>query len=901
MDSARWDRVQTLFHDAADLPASEQRGFLMAACAGDDGMVADVLRLIEGDGRGAPLLERGVAHAANDVFGETAIAPANREIGRYRLKRLLGEGGMGVVYLAEREDLGSVVSIKILRDAWMSPSRRERFTAEQRMLAQLTHPNIARIYDADTLPDGTPWFAMEYVEGLPLTAYCSTHQCTIAERLRLFRSVCEAVEYAHGHAIIHRDLKPSNILVKEDGSVRLLDFGIAKHLDGTGQPVDRTVTGLRLMTPAYAAPEQIRGEQVGVQTDVYGLGVILYELLAGRPPFDLSNLTPAEAAAAITGGEPERPSQCRSLARSGGAGRLSLPRAAWADLDVLCLTAMHKDQRRRYRSVEALMRDLDHFLNEEPLESRPDSISYRLRKFIARHRRAVFATASVFALLLTLVVFFTVRLARARNAALAEAARTARIQQFMLNLFEGGDKAAGPADDLRVVTLIDRGAAEARALANEPAVQAELYQTLGGIYQKLGKFDRADSLLRAALDQRRAVLGAGHPQVAETLLALGLLRLDQAQLDEAERLARDGLEKIQRMRPPDDGALARATAGVGKVLAARGRYKEAIALLEEAVKLQERLSPSSADLAASLTELAYAQFTNGNYDAAEPLDRRALAMHRQLNGERHPLVAADLISLGDIQFQRGRYDAAEQLDRQGLEIARAFYGENHYQTSAAMISLSQALIFEKKFDEADAILRQALAIRERAYGPVHPSVADTLNEIGNLAYQRDQLEEAEACFRRMFDIHRAVYGDHHYLPAIALSNLASVYMDRKDWRRAEQMYRDVNRRFGETLPADHMNRAIAEVKLGRTLVRQHRYIEAEPHTLAGLQILLKQTSPSVSWLRGARKDLVEIYTAAGQPRKAAEFQAQLDAAVVGQVGNLRRIGNPPPPPAAPLP
>jgi len=871
MDSDRWDRIQTLFHDAADLPASEQRVFLMAACADDDGLVAEVLRLIDSDGRGAPLLERGVAHAAKDVFGEAVIAPACREIGPYRLKRLLGEGGMGVVYLAEREDLGSVVSIKILRDAWMSPSRRERFTAEQRMLAQLTHPYIARIYDADTLPDGTPWFAMEYVEGKPLDAYCKTRRCSVAERLRLFRSVCEAVEYAHEHAIIHRDLKPSNILVKGDGSVRLLDFGIAKHIDGFGHPVDGTVTGLRLMTPAYAAPEQIRGDQVGVQTDVYSLGVILYELLAGRPPYDLTNLTPAEAAAAITGGDPDRPS-------GAAADRLSLPRTAWADLDVLCLTAMHKDPQRRYRSVEALIHDLDHFLNQEPLESRPDSTAYRLRKFIARHRRAAFAAASAFALLLTLVVFFTVRLARARNAALAEAARTARIQRFMLNLFEGGDKAAGPTDDLRVVTLIDRGVEEARSLANEPAVQAELYQTLGGIYQKLGKFDRADVLMREALDERRSLLGAGHPQVAETLLALGLLRLDQAQLEEAERLAREGLEKIKRFRPRDDTALARATSTVGKVLAARGQYKEAIALLEGAVNEQQRMSPASADLAASLTELAAAQFLNGNYDSAEALDQRVLAMHRQLRGARHPLVADDLINLGDIHFQRGRYDRAEQFDRQALEITTAFYGENHYQTTTALTALSQALIFEKRFDDAEALLRRALAIREHVYGPMHPNVASTLNEIGNLAYQRDRLEEAEACFRRVFDIYRAVYGERHYLPGLALANLASVYMDRKAWGRAEQMYRDVIRRFRETLPADHMNRAIAEIKLGRVLVRQHRYLDAEPHTLAGFQILQEQTSPSVSWLRGARKDLVEIYTAAGQPGRAAEFQAQIDSA-----------------------
>src|SRR5580704_10656236 len=255
MDSARWERIQALFHEAADLSEPEQRSFLRTACTDDDDLMADVLALLEEDARSASLLDRDLAHVAHDVLDE--VAPASfpfKEFGPYRIKEPLGEGGMGVVYLAERIDLGSLVAIKILRDAWLSPSRRERFASEQRTLAQLNHPSIARLYDADTLDDGTPWFVMEYVEGVPLTEYCSEHACLFEERLQLFRAVCEAVQYAHQHAVIHRDLKPSNILVKNDGSVRLLDFGIAKQLESLETPTskDQTLTGLRLMTPAYA-------------------------------------------------------------------------------------------------------------------------------------------------------------------------------------------------------------------------------------------------------------------------------------------------------------------------------------------------------------------------------------------------------------------------------------------------------------------------------------------------------------------------------------------------------------------------------------------------------------------------------------------------------------------------
>ena len=307
MNASRWERVQTLFHLAADLPESERATYVGAECADDPTLAVEVMALLEEDARGDSLLDRDVSHAAKAMLDATPapVLPLER-FGPYRIASMLGEGGMGVVYLANRADLGSTAAIKILRDAWLSPSRRERFAAEQRTLAQLNHPSIARLYDADTLPDGTPWFVMEYVEGVPLTAYCDTHASTIAERLRLFREVCEAVQHAHRHAIIHRDLKPSNILVTAGGAVKLLDFGIAKQLEGL--EADLTRTGLRAMTPAYAAPEQVAAGRLGIHTDVYSLGVVLYELLAGRLPFDFSDTRPSEMERIILEDEPERPS-----------------------------------------------------------------------------------------------------------------------------------------------------------------------------------------------------------------------------------------------------------------------------------------------------------------------------------------------------------------------------------------------------------------------------------------------------------------------------------------------------------------------------------------------------------------------------------------------------------------
>jgi serine/threonine-protein kinase len=867
MDAARWERIQTLFHEALERPAPERRAFLEAASGGDAGLAAEVLRMLEEDARAAPLLDADVARVAGSVLD----AEAPRRLGPYRLRQRLGEGGMGVVYLAEREDLGNLVAIKVLRDAWVSPSRRERFAAEQRTLAQLEHPLIARLYDADALPDGTPWFAMEYVDGVPLTEYCRRRATSIPERLQLFHGVCEAVQHAHRHAVIHRDLKPSNVLVKEDGGVRLLDFGIAKQLESLDAPADQTRTGLRLMTPAYAAPEQLRGEPVGIHTDVYSLGVILYELLTGQLP-----------------AADERPSLAiRRLAAALPAGRAAplAGRESWADLDVLCLTAMHQDPGRRYGSVEALMRDLDRYARNEPLEARPDTFRYRARKFVARQRNAVLAAAGVALVVVALVAFYTARLTRARNAALAEAARTQRIQRFMLDLFEGGDSGAGPAEDLRVVTLVERGLQAARALDAEPAVQAETYMTLGGVYEKLGDLRKAETLLQAAVDRRRELHGAEHPALAESLVALGLLRSSQARLDEAEALVAEGLAIARRTLPPGHPTLGRATAARGRLLQERGDYAGAIAELEQAVRLLSSEDAPEADLADALTDLANVHFYAGDYEESEALNLRALDIDRRLYGERHPNLADGLINLGAIRLQLGRYAEAEEFDRRALRILEAWYGPDHPETASALTLLARALVYQNRHADAEALLERALAIQEGVYGPLHPRVASALNELGNVAYARDDHDAAEARFRRMADIYREAYPGGHFLVGTALSNLGSVHLARGEPARAEQLYREAIAIYAATLPRDSLNVGIARIKLGRSLLRQGRHAEAERESLAGYEALARQTDPSVSWLQSAREDLVAEYEALERPQEAAKYRAELSRPAVAATGD----------------
>ena len=868
MDAERWKCVQRLFHEASALSPGEQASFLQKACEGDEALKNSVLAMLREDASGSSVLDTSLADVAQSVLDDGTALPPGVHFGSYRIKRKLGDGGMGIVYLAEHEKVGNEVAIKVLRDAWLSAERRARFSSEQRFLARLDHPFIARIYDADTV-DGTPFFVMEYVDGLPLTEYCENLGSSLAERLELFRSACEAVQYAHSHALVHRDLKPSNILVKRDGSVRLLDFGIAKQLENAENAADLTITGLRLMTPAYAAPEQMAGKQVGLFTDIYSLGVVLYELLAGRLPFDVVNRSVKEVEAMVTEGEAVKPSLA---ARSGGRLR-DANRAAWADLDVLVLSAMHKDPRRRYRSVDALIRDIDHFRRNEPLEARPDSLRYRVEKFVRRRRRALVAASAAIATIAALLVFFTVRLATARNEALAETARTQRIERFMLRLFEGGDETAGPAEDLRIVTLLDRGLREARSLDGDPPVQAELLQTLGTIYGYLGKFDLADSLLKTALEKREAIFGGDSREVVESLVALALLRLEQSQNAEAEALLRRG---VAARVPPDDPVVGKATSALGRALIQEGRYETSISVLQDAIRLQSRSDSDSVELGLTITDLANAHFYLGHYAESHTLNLRGLELDRRNLGDRHANVADDLINLGAIEHERGRYAEAERFHREALDITEGWFGKAHFKTASNLTLLARALVSQSRYQEATNLLNRALEIGKAVYGEVHPAVASALGDLGHAARGSGNLDEGESCYRRQLEIERAIHPDgKHERIGVALVNLAIVATERGQFDKAEGLVREALGIYGAALPADHVRAAAARIALGRAVLRQKRYAEAVTDLRAGYETYSKKSDPTVTWLQTARPLLVEAYEALGQSDNAAKFREEI--------------------------
>jgi eukaryotic-like serine/threonine-protein kinase len=854
--------VEDLFDQLADYPPDMQQELLTAACGDDLALRAEVAALLEGDARGHPILQLRTGQLASELLDGDGPTVTGR-VGRYNILKYLGEGGMGSVYLASRIDVGGLVALKFLRDPWASPAGRRRFSREQSTLAGLTHRYIARLYDAG-VTDGRPWFAMEYVEGVPILDHCQHNALPLHDRLRLFRAACEAVDYAHRKLVVHLDLKPSNVLVSADGEVKLLDFGIARHLVGKGSQAAATTSVHALLSLNYAAPEQILGEPIDVQADVYALGVILYQLLAGRPPVDLTHSSAVELAAALEQ-EPRRPSVA---AREQDTVTVGASRAQWKDLDALCLKALSREKAARYASVDRLMTDIDHFLADEPLEGAMHPMRYyRFRKFLSRHRRAVGAAAAVVAFVSALVVFFNAQLIGARDRAVLSEARMERIYRLMLNLFEGDDSAAGPSEQLRVVSLLDRGAREADGLDGEPDLQAELRYVFGGLYYKLGHIDRAEALLASALAAQQSLHGSDDARTIRPQLALGLLRLDQARPEEARRLVDEALARARRQYAPGSIEVATAVAARGKVLASEGKYEDAVSLLDEAVAVLAN-APPSVELSEALGDLANVHYYLGHIDVSEAVVRRGLALDRRLFGERHPSVGVGLYSLGNIALDRANYVEGANFFRQALAINEEWYGGTHPKTAATQLMLGRAAAYLGDADDAASLYERALSGMRATYGDRHVRVASVLSLMGDLARDRRDLDEAERLFERAASIFKELVGEQHEFYLHQLSNLGSVHVARQRYDEAERLLQPAVQRLTAVVPGQRYT-GIAHVRLGAALAGLTDYDRAERHARTGYDILLNATSPASAELDQARRVLIDIYQRLDVPAKAA--------------------------------
>jgi serine/threonine-protein kinase len=783
MDSLRWEQMQILFHQALERPEGERSAYVAAAAGGDSDMAAAVMGMIQADSRNTSLLDRGVEEVARQVVEGSVDAAAIGECGPYRPQKLLGEGGMGVVWLARREDTAQVVAVKFLANAGLSPARREHFAGEIMTLARLKHPFIARLYDAGTIPGGAPWFAMEYVEGLRLTAYLREHPCSIRDRLRLFRSICDAVQYAHSKEIIHRDLKPSNILVEIDGTPKLLDFGIAKQLQNVNEPSDQTRAGLRFLSPDHAAPEWVQGGEVGFYTDVYSLGVILYEMLTGGLPDRATDL-------------PEKPSAL--VRKTSSASATELGKAAWSDLDVLCLKAMHRDPGERYRSVEGLLRDIDHFLKGEPLEARPDTLAYRLGKFAARNRRSVTAALLVFTLVAGLVVYFTARLAGERDRANRERETATAMNRFL------SDDLLGRADPFR-----SRNAGETFAqvvkqaspridlqFRAEPLIAARLHQTLAGAFDRRSDFPQA----RQEYEQADRLFRQAEGPLSQDLARLRLERaamearsFEGGSLARAKSLLADAEQMMARIaKPQPDLAVWRYTAR-GFIAVAETDAASIEQNFSAALKAASA-DPSFEESARERIKegIAVSYIRRGDGARAEPLYREVIAALSRTAGPESPDVLRARIYLAQSLLVQHKFaDAVREADAIYPSLVKAL-GADHEVVLALLGTRAAAEGSLARWDDAirDDLTVYGIAVRKQ--GPASLFAIGMLSDAALSQCQAGRFAEGEANARKAFQESSKAFGLRAGLTGGVAYTLASCLSKRNRLDEAARLLENID-------------------------------------------------------------------------------------------------------------
>ncbi len=820
-DTRRWQRLIELADSGAE-EGGESGGFLESPA------LAFAAPLLAGPPRGSKRLDGTM-------------------VGPYRILHELARGGMGAVYLAERADgqFEQRVALKLIKRGMDSDEIHRRFLAERQILARLSHPHIARLLDGGVSDDGQPYFAMEYVEGIPLTAYCDERRLGIDERLRLFADVCQAVRHAHQNLVIHRDLKPSNILVTVDGEVKLLDFGIAKLVQqDSGPGTALTAVGIRAMTPEYAAPEQVRGEPVTTATDVYALGAILYELLTGHRVHRLQRGTLHELEQVICEATPEAPSAAVSrteeitladglretvtpdtVSRARASEPARLRRLLGGDLDTIALKALQKVPARRYSSADALLADLQRYEAGLPVLARPDSRLYRARKFVRRHRVGVGAAT---ALLLALLAGLGGTAWQARVAS-REAVQATEVKNFVKDLFNDATPSQSRGREITARELLERGTRRVdSALARQPEVQLELLDFLAQVHRDLGYFDRADSLVRRALGLARSLYGPGGREEARELATWGTVLQEEGEYPRAESVLSQALAIRRRSHGVDDSTLAANLGDLAVTLQTEAKYDEAEPLSREALRIDRRLFGNEhLQVASDLDNLGVLLWVMGKLDEAGSVTRSALDIRRRLLDGGHPLLTNSLHNLAGIRLSEGNISEAEKLDREALAIDRKLYPNGHPDLAFKLQQLYLILDAGGRYAEAESVLTEALAIRRKWLGPRHPSTMETLANIGVLRYRIGNLPAAEAAMREGLDYYTKTLGPEHPTSLVILQNLGGILSDEGKYAEAEPILRKsvILRRkvLGDSNP--DVGRTMRH--LGLLLQREGRLAEAE--------------------------------------------------------------------------
>ncbi len=915
------ERLEEHFHELLDLSPDARADRLSAMAKDNQPLAGELKRLLQHHAADDDFLEPLLTSKHEDAA--TPTANVQDQVGAYRLIREIGSGGMGTVWLAERTEGGfdQKVAIKFASNRWSSHSRMKRFERERRLLASLEHPYVARLIDGGTTPDGLPYLAMEYVEGRPIDTHCHENDVPLRGRLRLFVKVCEAVQYAHQHLIIHRDLKPGNILVNESGDPKLLDFGISTLQESEEglSLADAQTTSHALMTPRYASPEQLTGGPISTASDVYSLGVMLYELLTGRFPYEVDACTRGEFEGIVCNHDPTVPSTIDLVTTT------FTPRELRGDLDNIVLKALSKNPAERYASPQQLADDIDRHLCALPIVARPASIRYRLSKFMRRNRTAVAAGSTVAAILVVSVIGITASMLKAKHAqhdAASAEARSSATVKFFTDLLVSADPfgRSYQGSDYTVRELLDEASAQVDAATDtDPAVEAAIRLTLGKTYRSLSLYDSGEPHLRRALQLREETSGTTSPEYLIARRELGMLVLGKRQLAEAERHINAVVDAMDDVFTGQPAEIVQSIIGMAELERVRGAFSEAASLLNQAATLQTKSNASDVAIAETLQQLGEVRVEEADYAKAEEPLRRALALRRRTFGESHPLVAESMSVLGfglgqlgqseeaeqfltrayDMKAAHlgedhpstgntalltahfytriGRIDQAELMYRRVLELERNRVGVEHREYAIVAMSLAHNLRRQKKFDEARALLEQAITALESTHGEEHQLVATATSTLAAvIRYSKpESLEEAGELFKKSYHIRRKLYGDNHAHTMESLIEVASWMNAAGQFEDARQLVEKGMAINDEHFPTARKRKVRLDCVLGESLGGLGQFEKSET-------ILLTAYRQGAEWFgerhwisRNTLSKLIATYTAWGKDTEAEQTRKRL--------------------------
>ncbi len=805
-------------------------------------------------------------------------------IDSYRIVRVLGQGGMGLVYEAEQlQPFRRTVALKVIRRGMDTSEVLARFESERQSLAVMDHPNIAKALDAGTTEDGLPYFVMELVAGVPITEYCDAERLDLRRRLELFAAVCKGVQHAHQKGVIHRDLKPSNILVRvTDGKPvpTIIDFGIAKAVEGRGAEGGfATQVGMMVGTPAYMSPEQAEASELDIDTrsDIYSLGMVLYEMVTGVLPFEMGAMMPAAYIYKYVLGNAEVPTPSRrvsglaadtatSAAQQRHTTPVGLGRDLRGDLDWIVLKAIQRDRNRRYDTANALALDIERHLEHKPVVARPPTLAYTASRFVRRHRLGV-AVAVTAAVGLAVMI---AGIARERTRAELASAKAQAISAFLGDMLRSADPWEGGAREITVVEALRAGVARVNAgNVPDPAVAASVKRTIGSVYLRLGRIPEADTLLRAALAERLRLTGAESEESAESFSDLGMLYLAQGKLDSAETTTELALAIRRRLFGARDTMVASSLIDLSDVTSDLGQRGRSDSLTREALEIYRAVyGERSQSAAASMGRLASIAFSGGDLARTDSIARSALTMLGDIGQER---TATGLGIRNDLALSRsyqGDHAEALALMHQVVALDSALFGPSHPMLATHLENLGLVYDAAGFRDSNSAVLQQVLRMRRAVLADDNPAIGRTLFNLAVAQFVRGEHAAAEPLYREALDRMRRAYGPEHIDVVWATASLGRNEYRLGRLAEAERNLRwalEVDTPDGKLLPPDFARMAAAMVSL---LMDQRRWAEAEP---LALRVLAIRDSMRDTLARSAAAQVAELYRGWGKPERAAEY------------------------------